>query len=72
MKHIFQCKDKKIIKVRDNSFRIIERTLRRIKYTDQVIRPFVEILKCLCTGKEIEVTDRAGKTVAGEIEDKKD
>ena len=60
-----------MIKVRDGSFTINGKTLRGIKCPDQVIRKFLEVLKCLCTGKEIEITDRVGKTIAGAIEDQK-
>ena len=45
MKHIFQCKEKQMSKEREESLKIIDKTLRGIKCPDQIIRPFVEILK---------------------------
>ena len=60
LEHIFQCKHKQMSKVRDESFEIVTKTLQGIRCPDKVIRTFVEALRCLCEGKDINITGHIG------------
>ena len=71
LEHIFQCKQKKMIKVRDESFEMVTKTLQGIRCPDQVIRHFVEALRCLCEGKDINIMGHIGQKAAAAIEDQR-
>ena len=58
-------------KVRNEIFEMFMKTLQGIRCTYQVVRPFVEALKCLSEGKDITITERIGKKVAAAIEDQR-
>ena len=71
LEHIFQCKHKQMCKVQDESFDVVTKTLQGIRCPDQVIRWFVEALKCLSEGKDITITGSIGKKAAAAIEDQR-
>ena len=58
-------------KVRDESLEIVIKTLHGIRCPDQVIRLFVEALRCLCEGKDIHIMGHIGRKVAAAIEDQR-
>ena len=71
LEHIFQCKDKQMSKVRNENLEVVTKTLKWIKCPDQVIRSFVEALRCLCNGEEIKIMGKIGRTATSAIEDQK-
>ena len=71
LEHIFQCKHKQMSKVRNENFEMVTKTLKGIRCPDQVIRPFMEALRCLCEGEEIKIRVQIGRTAAAAIEDQK-
>ena len=56
LEHIFQCANKQMCKVRNESLEMVMRTLQGIRCPDQVARPFVEALECLSKGIDITIT----------------
>ena len=67
--YILQCKDKQMSKVRDEIITTIMKTLRGIKCPDQIISLFIEELRCLCSGKEIEIMENVGQEISEAKED---
>ena len=52
LEHIFQCKDKKMSKVRGENLVLVAKILKGIKCPYQVICTFFETLRCLCKGEK--------------------
>ena len=55
LEHIFQCEDTQVSKARKECFEVMEKIMQ---YTGppQVARPFLETLRCICEGRNIELT----------------
>ena len=71
LEHIFQCTNKHMCKVQNEKIEMVMKTLKGIRCPDQVVRPFVEALKCLNKGKDITIMGSIGKKAAAEIEDQR-